>query len=49
MLNHSLARPLFEKKLKAEYADEALLFYDQAESSSSSIAQPCSVCESCGA
>ena len=31
VLNHPLARPLFERKLKAEYAEEALLFYDQAE------------------
>lgn len=28
VLNHKLARPLFEKKLQAEYADEALQFYD---------------------
>ena len=28
VLNHKLARPLFEKKLKEEYADEALQFFD---------------------
>ena len=30
VLNHKLARPLFERKLRAEYADEALRFFDGA-------------------
>ena len=30
VLNHKLARPLFERKLREEYADEALRFFDGA-------------------